>query len=228
MKHFDRRQKIVSRFEMEPVYFIPTYGFHRARRQPQSECRRLNLSSRLLQLLDDSDLYYCDSSQPSLYFHTRKRGTKESPGDSDSKPPKQEEKPDRFVVSTKLGDAFSPEELSVKVVGKSLKIEGKHEEKGEDGEFSSQQFTRIYQIPDDVDLEQLTSSFSSEGVLYVEAPRLVKEELKPTERNIPIEQREEAPAIGNERTEEEERSESNEDVETKDLATEKEEVAVEE
>ncbi|KAJ8025791.1 Alpha-crystallin B chain [Holothuria leucospilota] len=113
---------------------------------------------------------------------------------------------DNFSVSVELGDVFKPSEISVKVTGKALKIEGKHEETGDDGHFSCRQFTRSVYLPDDVDIENLTSTLSKEGVLSVEAPRLQLKEKKSEERNIPIQQTTSPEAVEEKKSEEADRS----------------------
>jgi HSP20 family molecular chaperone IbpA len=50
---------------------------------------------------------------------------------------------------------FRPEEITVKTVGKDLIVEGKHDEKCDENGFVSRQFTRRYEMPDDIDLERL-------------------------------------------------------------------------
>ncbi|XP_066593957.1 protein lethal(2)essential for life-like [Prorops nasuta] len=66
---------------------------------------------------------------------------------------------------------FEPEEISIKVVDKSVVIEGKHEEKQDEHGWISRQFTRKYLVPEQCDIEQLKSTLSSDGVLTIYAPR---------------------------------------------------------
>jgi len=83
---------------------------------------------------------------------------------------------------------FTPEEITVKVAGNSLLVEGKHEEKQDERGHGcvSRQFTRRYTLADDVDLEQLSSSMDEQGkTLTIHAPKK-KIQLDGSERVIPI------------------------------------------
>lgn len=81
---------------------------------------------------------------------------------------------------------FSPEEISVKVVDRFVIVEGKHEEKQDEHGWISRQFTRKYMIPEQCDIDEVTSKLSSDGVLTITAPR--KQSLGPEgERVINIE-----------------------------------------
>ncbi|CAH0552159.1 unnamed protein product [Brassicogethes aeneus] len=82
---------------------------------------------------------------------------------------------------------FTPEEIVVKTSGNSITVEGKHEEKQDEHGFISRHFVRRYILPADHDINQITSSLSSDGILTVNAP---KKSLTPpnTERVVPISQ----------------------------------------
>ncbi|KAG8039168.1 hypothetical protein G9C98_003475 [Cotesia typhae] len=82
---------------------------------------------------------------------------------------------------------FTPEEINVKVVGRYVIVEGKHEEKQDEHGWISRQFCRRYLVPEQCDLEQLQSNLSSDGVLSIIAPRKKALEDK-NERVIPITQ----------------------------------------
>ena len=69
---------------------------------------------------------------------------------------------------------FSPSEITVKTVGDSVLIEGKHEEKPDEHGFISRQFQRRYLLPDGVRPEDVQSSLSSDGVLTVSAAKAVR------------------------------------------------------
>ncbi|XP_031836308.1 protein lethal(2)essential for life [Nomia melanderi] len=93
---------------------------------------------------------------------------------------------DKFQVVLDV-QQFKPEEISVKVVDKAVVVEGKHEEKQDEHGWISRQFTRKYIIPEQCDINEVTSSLSSDGVLSITAPR--KDQPKPqSERAITIEQ----------------------------------------
>lgn len=69
---------------------------------------------------------------------------------------------------------FSPQELSVKQVGRKLRVSGRTEKKteGEKGSYSykCQEFRQEFDLPDGVDPETVTCSLSG-GRLQIQAPR---------------------------------------------------------
>ena len=87
---------------------------------------------------------------------------------------------------------FTPEEIHVKTIDKSVVITAEHEERPDEHGFIQRQFTRKYLLPKDVDPNTITSSLSAAGVLTVKAPKMAIE--GPKERAIPI-QHEAAPAV---------------------------------
>ncbi|KAM8740995.1 heat shock protein beta-11-like [Acanthopagrus schlegelii] len=68
---------------------------------------------------------------------------------------------------------FSPEELSVKQMGRKLRVSGKTEKKKEDekGSYSykCQEFRQVFDLPSDVDPETVTCSLVG-GKLQIQAP----------------------------------------------------------
>ncbi|XP_066593921.1 uncharacterized protein [Prorops nasuta] len=76
----------------------------------------------------------------------------------------------KFEVILNVQD-FDSKEILIKVVDKSVVIEGKHEEKQDEHGLISRQFTRKYLLPVQYDIEQLKSTFSSDAVLTICAPR---------------------------------------------------------
>lgn len=68
---------------------------------------------------------------------------------------------------------FKPEELKVKVENGYLVVDGKHEERTDEHGFISRQFTRRYEIPEDVDQQTLSSNLSTDGVLTLKAAKKV-------------------------------------------------------
>ena len=69
---------------------------------------------------------------------------------------------------------FKPEEISIQVKGRDLIIHGetKTENKGEHGSSLHQkQFTRNVVLPDDVNPSQLSSRYTKDSKLSIEAPR---------------------------------------------------------
>lgn len=82
---------------------------------------------------------------------------------------------------------FTPEEITVKTSGKSIVVEGKHEEKQDEHGYISRHFVRRYILPEDHNIEDVVSSLSSDGILTVTAPK--KQILPATgDRVIPITQ----------------------------------------
>ncbi|XP_076645690.1 protein lethal(2)essential for life [Halictus rubicundus] len=92
---------------------------------------------------------------------------------------------DKFQVVLDV-QQFKPDEISVKVVDKFVVVEGKHEEKQDEHGWISRQFTRRYLIPEQCNIDEVTSSLSSDGVLSITAPRKDKPIDRP-ERTISIE-----------------------------------------
>lgn len=89
---------------------------------------------------------------------------------------------------------FKPEEINVRLQDNFLVVEAKHEERQDKHGYVSRHFTRRYKLPDNVDVEKIKSSLSSDGVLSLTAPKKVPE--APGERSIPIE-RTNQPALKN-------------------------------
>lgn len=69
---------------------------------------------------------------------------------------------------------FSPEELSVKQVGRKLRVSGRTEKKEDDGKgsysYKCQEFRQEFDLPDGVDPETVTCSLVG-GRLQIQAPR---------------------------------------------------------
>lgn len=80
---------------------------------------------------------------------------------------------------------FTPEEITVKTVGRMIIIEGKHEEKEDEHGLISRHFIRKYQLPEGYKSEDVTSSLSSDGVLSVCAPKPQSTDVE-GERNVNI------------------------------------------
>merc|ERR1719290_434870 len=67
---------------------------------------------------------------------------------------------------------YRPDELSVSVSNGLVSVEGKHEEKAEDGsKMVSRQFARKYTLPNGAKPEDVVSNLSSDGVLVITAKR---------------------------------------------------------
>ncbi|XP_026720519.1 heat shock protein 30C-like isoform X1 [Athene cunicularia] len=102
-----------------------------------------------------------------------------------------------FSVCQDVKD-FSPEQLSVKVVGRKVVLVGQKETQSTDetGSFSYKYevLKREWDVPEEVDAEALTCSLSKEGQLRIEAPRLALPAA--SERNVPIQVNPAAPQPG--------------------------------
>ncbi|XP_015178479.1 PREDICTED: protein lethal(2)essential for life-like [Polistes dominula] len=94
---------------------------------------------------------------------------------------------DKFQVVLDVKQ-FKPDEINVKVTDKYVVVEAKHEEQKDEHGWISRQFTRKYMIPEQCDIDQVSSSLSSDGVLSITAPRKEKMIKEKNERKIKIEQ----------------------------------------
>jgi HSP20 family molecular chaperone IbpA len=79
---------------------------------------------------------------------------------------------------------FKPEDIKVSLKDRVLTIEAKMEQKSEDGSRLYQEVSKTYTLPDNVELENLKSLLTNDGVLAIEAPLAIQDEMKPKE--IPI------------------------------------------
>uniref|UniRef100_A0A336K760 CSON002820 protein n=1 Tax=Culicoides sonorensis TaxID=179676 RepID=A0A336K760_CULSO len=80
---------------------------------------------------------------------------------------------------------YKPEEIKVTLNENTVTVEGHHEERSDAHGTISRQFTRKFVLPKGVvDVEKLQSTFSSDGVLTIHAPKLQAIENK--SRVIPI------------------------------------------
>lgn len=82
---------------------------------------------------------------------------------------------------------FSPEELSVKQVGRKLRVSGKTEKKQDDGKgsfsYRCQEFRQEFDLPEGVNPETVTCSLNN-GQLQIQAPK--EANAVSNERVIPI------------------------------------------
>lgn len=92
---------------------------------------------------------------------------------------------DKFQVVLDV-QQFDPSEIDVKVVDKCVVVTAKHEEKRDEHGWISRQFVRKYLIPEQCDIDQVTSKLSSDGVLSITAPRKNQPKTE-NERTIKIE-----------------------------------------
>lgn len=92
----------------------------------------------------------------------------------------------RFSVTLDTKD-FTPQELSVKQVGRKLRVSGKSEKKQDDGKgsysYKCQEFRQEFDLPDGVSPEAVTCSLN-EGQLQIQAPK--ETSAGSNERVVPI------------------------------------------
>ncbi|GMT01133.1 hypothetical protein PENTCL1PPCAC_23307, partial [Pristionchus entomophagus] len=84
-----------------------------------------------------------------------------------------ESTPEKFTVTVDVFH-FKPEDIKVSVKGKTLTIEGHHEERTDHDGTIQRSFIRKYSIPDDADLDSLHCSVSHKGHLKLEAHKMTK------------------------------------------------------
>merc|ERR1711923_178143 len=67
---------------------------------------------------------------------------------------------------------YKPEELKVSVQSRRLLVEGRHEEKKEDGSgYIQRSFSRSYTLPKEAEADKMVSNLSSEGILVITTPK---------------------------------------------------------
>ncbi|XP_071208055.1 heat shock protein 30-like [Salvelinus alpinus] len=103
---------------------------------------------------------------------------------------KMDKEGDGFALTLDTKD-FSPEELSVKQVGRKLKVSGKTEKNLDDGEgsysYRCQEFRQELYLPEWVNPETVTCSLAHDGKLHIQAPNNpLSGEEEVAERVVPI------------------------------------------
>merc|ERR1712018_668589 len=78
---------------------------------------------------------------------------------------------DKFMIQLEL-PGFMPEDFSLKTKDNVILLEAVHEGKA-DGESTSRKFVKEFKVPEGVVQDQLQSSYSSEGILTIQAPRKI-------------------------------------------------------
>jgi len=83
---------------------------------------------------------------------------------------------------------YRPEELNVKVEKNMLEVDGKHEERSDDGtRYVSRQFARRYSMPNNVNLDGIKSSLTNNGrVLKIHAPLQQASIEAPRSTEVPV------------------------------------------
>jgi crystallin alpha B len=83
--------------------------------------------------------------------------------------------------------SFNPEEISVKVKGREILVDGKHDERADEHGFVSRQFTRRYVVPNEYDIDTVATYLDGEGKMTVKASKPKPVVDTSSERVIPIE-----------------------------------------
>jgi HSP20 family molecular chaperone IbpA len=96
------------------------------------------------------------------------------------------DQPDKFEVSIHIpGFRAEDIDISLKAAGRLLTITGSHEEKKDDGMFTStMKFVQNFSLDPSILTDQMVADFKEDGILVVSAPRVV--ERLPESRKIPI------------------------------------------
>merc|ERR1719402_1925953 len=83
---------------------------------------------------------------------------------------------------------YNPSELKEKVSDGEISIEGKHEEKSEEGHtMVSRQFSRKYTLPAEAKLTEVVSNLSQDGVMVITVPKEKKIQEVQEERKVNVE-----------------------------------------
>ncbi|KAM7356627.1 uncharacterized protein ACRADG_002283 [Cochliomyia hominivorax] len=83
---------------------------------------------------------------------------------------------------------FTPNELTVKTVDRTVVVEGKHEEREDEHGYIQRHFVRKYILPKGYDPKDVVSTISSDGVLTVKAPPPPNKGKNVNERVVQIQQ----------------------------------------
>ena len=75
----------------------------------------------------------------------------------------------KFKISVDIGGEFLPEDVVVKTIDKKLLVQARHETKTA-GRTSSKEFSRQFDLPENVDPNLVTASMTDDGKLIIEAP----------------------------------------------------------
>jgi HSP20 family molecular chaperone IbpA len=78
---------------------------------------------------------------------------------------------DKFMIQLEL-PGFLPEDFSLKTKDDVIQLEALHEAKAE-SESTTRKYVKEFKVPEGVQKDQLQSSYSSEGILTIQAPRVI-------------------------------------------------------
>ncbi|KAI1289591.1 Alpha-crystallin A chain [Halotydeus destructor] len=101
--------------------------------------------------------------------------------------------PQNFEVNLDVHH-FKPEEITVKHVGDTIVVHGKHQEKSDPHGFVSRQFTRKYTLPAEVDFNQVACKYDN-NTLTILGPHKAQEAIDHNERIIPIDYADRQPSL---------------------------------
>merc|ERR1719431_1362857 len=111
---------------------------------------------------------------------------------------------DKIEISLNTS-GYKPQELKVQVAEGAVKVEGKHEEKAEDGQVMvSRQFSRTYGLPTGAKKMEVVSNLSQDGVMVITVPKEKKLQEIKEDQNIGVEKRKSSDS--SQRTEEKRKS----------------------
>ena len=79
---------------------------------------------------------------------------------------------EKFQIQLEL-PGFAAEDFSLKTKDDLIIVEAVHEAKNDDGSSKMRKFSRQFKMPAGVVTEKLVSTYSGEGILSVEAPRVI-------------------------------------------------------
>merc|ERR1719312_1765755 len=89
---------------------------------------------------------------------------------------------------------YKPNELKVNVSDGEISIEGKHEEKSEEGHtMVSRQFSRKYTLPAEAKLAEVVSNLSQDGVMVITVPKEKKIQEVQEEKKMKVEHKSSSP-----------------------------------
>lgn len=85
----------------------------------------------------------------------------------------------KFVVD--VGPEFTPDDISVKTIDRKLAVTARHEERSE-GRTSMREFSKEFELPEDVDPNSVVASMTDDGKLILEAPLLAPNPQQPARK----------------------------------------------
>ena len=96
---------------------------------------------------------------------------------------RQPEVPRKYRISLNCA-GYDPKSINTEIKERSLYIHGKEEEKDENGDFSTKEFRKTYNLPENVETDKLVSFVTKQGQLVVEIPLKIEDQEKSTEDDL--------------------------------------------